>query len=80
MSGAGRTAPRVLPQGHADDDLGGIERYGAPGLICGIGPVYATRLVWALGDTVFDLIDTDMDQSAEPAPCGVGMGTCRAFR
>ena len=37
--------------------LEGIERYLASGLIRGIGPVYARRLVRGFGETVFDIID-----------------------
>ena len=37
--------------------LEGIERYLASGLIRGIGPVYATRLVRAFGETGFDLVE-----------------------
>jgi exodeoxyribonuclease V alpha subunit len=39
--------------------LDGIERYLASGLIRGIGPVYAKRLVDAFGERVFDIIDAD---------------------
>jgi exodeoxyribonuclease V alpha subunit len=35
----------------------GIERYLASGMIRGIGPIYAKRLVRAFGETVFDLIE-----------------------
>ena len=37
--------------------LEGIERYLASGLIRGIGPVYARRLVRAFGETGFDLVE-----------------------
>jgi exodeoxyribonuclease V alpha subunit len=36
--------------------FGGIERYLASGLILGIGPVYATRLVRVFGETRFDFV------------------------
>jgi exodeoxyribonuclease V alpha subunit len=35
----------------------GIERYLGSGLIKGIGPAYAKRLVAAFGETVFDVIE-----------------------
>jgi exodeoxyribonuclease V alpha subunit len=37
--------------------FGGIERYLASGPIRGVGPVYATRLVRAFGETGFDLVE-----------------------
>ncbi len=39
------------------DTLEGIERYLGSGLIKGIGPVYAKKLVQAFGKDVFDVID-----------------------
>ncbi len=39
------------------DTLEGIERYLGSGLIKGIGPVYAQKLVQAFGKEVFDVID-----------------------
>ncbi len=38
--------------------LEGIERYLGSGLIRGVGPVFARKLVEAFGDKVFDVIDT----------------------
>ena len=38
--------------------LDGIERYLGSGMIRGIGPAYAKRLVQACGDTVFDVIES----------------------
>jgi len=40
----------------------GIEKYLASGLIKGIGPVYAKKLVQAFGLQVFDIIETDSQQ------------------
>ena len=37
--------------------LEGIERYLGSGMIRGIGPVYARKLVRAFGEAVFDLIE-----------------------
>jgi len=45
--------------------LAGIEKYLGSGLIKGIGPVYAGKLVKAFGEGVFDLIETDPDRLAE---------------
>ena len=44
--------------------LEGIERYLASGMIRGIGPIYAGRLVRAFGEAVFDLIEQ------QPSACG----------
>src|SRR3954462_13376410 len=56
--------------------LEGIERYLGSGMIKGIGPVYASKLVQAFGEAVFDLIEN------EPARLrGVaGIGPKRAER
>src|SRR5215470_16080104 len=56
--------------------LEGIERYLASGLIRGIGPVYATRLVRAFGEAVFDLIEQQPERLREVA----GIGAKRAAR
>ena len=54
--------------------LEGIERYLGSGLIRGIGPVYAKRLVRAFGDGVFDLIE----QQPERLRDVTGIGARRA--
>ncbi|MBV8525719.1 MAG: ATP-dependent RecD-like DNA helicase, partial [Acetobacteraceae bacterium] len=41
----------------APTTLEGIEKYLGSGMIRGIGPVYAKKLVRAFGDTVFDLVE-----------------------
>jgi exodeoxyribonuclease V alpha subunit len=56
--------------------LEGIERYLASGLIRGIGPVYATRLVRAFGEAVFDLIEQQPERLREVT----GIGAKRAAR
>jgi exodeoxyribonuclease V alpha subunit len=56
--------------------LEGIERYLASGLIRGIGPVYATRLVRRFGETVFDLIEQQPERLREVT----GIGVKRAAR
>ena len=54
----------------------GIEKYLGSGMIRGIGPVYAKKLVGAFGDKVFDVIE------AEPARLRevTGIGPVRANR
>jgi len=39
-------------------NIEGIEKYLASGMIKGIGPVYAKKMVAKFGDTIFDIIDT----------------------
>jgi len=56
--------------------LAGIEKYLGSGLIKGIGPVYAGKLVKAFGEGVFDLIETDPDRLAEIT----GIGPARIRR
>jgi exodeoxyribonuclease V alpha subunit len=40
----------------------GIEKYLSPGMIRGVGPVYAKKLVRAFGEKVFDVIETTPDR------------------
>ncbi|NJL50213.1 MAG: AAA family ATPase [Bacteroidales bacterium] len=54
----------------------GIEKYLASGMIKGIGPVYAKKLVRAFGDTVFDVIEETRDRLREVD----GIGPVRADR
>ena len=56
--------------------LEGIERYLGSGMIRGIGPVYAKRLVRGFGEAVFDLIEQQPDRLREV----VGIGPQRAAR
>jgi len=60
----------------APTSLEGIERYLASGLIRGIGPIYAKRLVRAFGAEVFDLIEQQPDRLQEVT----GIGRKRAAR
>lgn len=50
----------------------GIEKYLASGMIRGIGPVYAKKLLRAFGNTVFDVIEAEPDRLQEVD--GVGPG------
>ena len=52
----------------------GIEKYLASGMIRGVGPVYARKLVRAFGDKVFDVIEATPDRLREVD----GIGPVRA--
>ncbi len=54
----------------------GIEKYLASGMIRGIGPVYARKLVKAFGETVFDVIEAEPGRLREVS----GIGPMRADR
>jgi exodeoxyribonuclease V alpha subunit len=43
----------------------GIERYLSSGMIRGVGPVYAKKLVRAFGEKVFDIVETSPDRLRE---------------
>src|SRR5271155_1893585 len=60
----------------APTTLEGIERYLGSGMIRGIGPVYAKKLVRAFGDAVFDLIEQQPERLREVT----GIGPKRATR
>src|SRR3981189_2111173 len=54
----------------------GIEKYLGSGMIRGIGPIYAKKLVRAFGDAVFDVIQQEPDRLREVT----GIGPKRAER
>jgi exodeoxyribonuclease V alpha subunit len=54
----------------------GIEKYLGSGMIRGIGPVYARKLVEAFGDRVFDVIEAEPHRLREVA----GIGAMRTAR
>jgi exodeoxyribonuclease V alpha subunit len=54
----------------------GIEKYLGSGMIRGIGPIYARKLVKAFGDKVFDVIEAQPDRLQEVT----GIGPMRAKR
>lgn len=56
--------------------LDGIERYLGSGMIRGIGPVYAKRLVKQFGKDVFDVIETNPERLREVT----GIGPTRAAK
>src|SRR5437763_4035285 len=56
--------------------IDGIEKYLGSGMIRGIGPVYAKKLVRAFGEKVFDTIEAEPDRLREVT----GIGPVRAKR
>jgi predicted flap endonuclease-1-like 5' DNA nuclease len=60
----------------APTSIDGIEKYLGSGMIRGIGPVYAKRLVQAFGEKVFDTIEAESDRLREVT----GIGPLRAKR
>jgi|SRR5712671_874870 len=56
------------------DSAGGIEKYLSSGMIRGVGPVYAKKLVRAFGEKVFDVIEATPNRLREVA----GIGPVRA--
>src|SRR6201988_2989799 len=54
----------------------GIEKYLGSGMIRGIGPVYAKKMVRAFGEKVFDIIEAEPDRLREVT----GIGVVRAKR
>ena len=57
----------------APTSIEGIEKYLASGMIRGIGPVYAKKLLRVFGDKVFDVIEAEPDRLREVdgiGPCG----------
>ncbi len=60
----------------APTSIAGIERYLASGMIHGIGPVNAGRLVRSFGEKVFDVIETEPERLREVP----GIGPVRAER
>ena len=60
----------------APSSIDGIEKYLGSGMIRGIGPVYAKKMVKAFGGTVFDVIEAEPDRLREVT----GIGAVRAKR
>ena len=60
----------------APSSIEGIEKYLGSGMIRGIGPVYAKKMVKAFGEKVFDVIEAEPDRLREVT----GIGTVRAKR
>jgi exodeoxyribonuclease V alpha subunit len=60
----------------APSSVEGIERYLASGMIRGVGPVYARKMVRAFGEKVFDIIEAEPNRLREVD----GIGPLRARR
>src|SRR6185369_7753946 len=60
----------------APTSIEGIEKYLGSGMIRGIGPVYAKKMVKAFGEKVFDIIEAEPDRLREVT----GIGAVRARR
>ena len=60
----------------APSSIDGIEKYLGSGMIRGIGPVYAKKMVKAFGEEVFDVIEAEPDRLREVT----GIGAVRAKR
>jgi len=60
----------------APTSIDGIEKYLGSGMIRGIGPVYAKKMVKAFGEKVFDIIEAEPDRLREVT----GIGKVRAKR
>src|SRR5215212_5019585 len=58
----------------APTSIDGIEKYLGSGMIRGIGPVYAKKMVKAFGEKVFDIIEAEPDRLREVT----GIGPMRA--
>jgi exodeoxyribonuclease V alpha subunit len=59
----------------APTSIEGIEKYLGSGMIRGIGPAYARKLVRAFGEKVFDTIEAEPDRLREVA--GIGLISAR---
>jgi len=60
----------------APTSIDGIEKYLSSGMIRGIGPVYAKKMVKAFGEKVFEIIEAEPDRLREVD----GIGPVRAKR
>ena len=60
----------------APSSIDGIEKYLGSGMIRGIGPVYAKKMVKSFGEKVFDVIEAEPDRLREVT----GIGVVRAKR
>jgi exodeoxyribonuclease V alpha subunit len=60
----------------APTSIDGIEKYLSSGMIRGIGPVYAKKMIKAFGERVFDIIEAEPDRLREVD----GIGPIRAKR
>ena len=58
----------------APSSIDGIEKYLGSGMIRGIGPVYAKKMVKAFGEKVFDIIEAEPDRLREVTGIGARSG------
>jgi exodeoxyribonuclease V alpha subunit len=58
----------------APSSIDGIEKYLGSGMIRGIGPVYAKKMVKAFGEKVFDVIEAEPDRLREVTGIGAVRG------
>jgi Holliday junction resolvasome RuvABC DNA-binding subunit len=65
-----------FPRAAAPTTVEGIEKYLGSGMIRGIGPVYAKKLVRAFGEAVFDVVEQEPSRRREVT----GIGPKRAAR
>src|ERR1700747_1891722 len=72
----GQQSRADVMRGAPPNSAEGIERYLGCGLVKGIGPVYARKLVAAFGEAVFDIIEGDAGRLTEVD----GIGAKRASR
>ena len=73
------TRPAVqgeVPAHIAPSSADGIEKYLSSGMIRGVGPAYAKKLLRAFGEKVFDIIEATPDRLREVD----GIGPVRASR
>ena len=61
----------------APTSIEGIEKYLASGMIHGIGPVYARKMVRTFGEKVFDVIEAEPDRLREVS--GIGPGRAKSI-
>src|SRR5207249_9257323 len=69
-------AERSFLRATAPTTVEGIEKYLGSGMIRGIGPIYAKKLVRAFGEKVFDTIEVEPERLREVT----GIGPVRANR
>ena len=67
---------RAFLKTSAPSSIDGIEKYLGSGMIRGIGPVYAKKMVKAFGEKVFDVIEAEPNRLREVT----GIGAVRAKR
>ena len=72
----GSSSRRGFSRPQTPSSIDGIEKYLGSGMIRGIGPVYAKKMVKTFGEKVFDVIEAEPDRLREVT----GIGAVRAKR